>query len=84
MSPICDIRTFLIHYLFKQSSNAFFIMIMMIFAHTIESIYVCFLLMKANLHTKALVSWMLLTAFLGYPVTRKAQLLNKAAAIKQD
>lgn len=77
ITPIDQIREFLITYVFKSSGNAIFVMEIMVLAHCVEAMYVWALLHKFKLSAGALASWLILTAFIGYPVTQRAQLLNR-------
>ncbi len=76
--PIDQIRDALITYVFKNSANAIFAMNLMVAAHGVEAIYVWALLRNLGFTLSELLSWLILTIFLGFPITDRAQLLSHA------
>ena len=80
MPVIQRIKSFLVAHVFKNAANAIMALQLMVLAHCVEALYVASLLAKTKISNAAIVSWCLFTVWLGYPVTKRAQLLNKAAS----
>ena len=80
MPVIQRIKSFLVAHVFKNAANAIMALQLMVLAHCVEAMYVASLLVKTKISNSAIVTWCLFTIWLGYPVTKRAQLLNKAAS----
>lgn len=62
--------------LYRTPDIAAYILFGMIALHTLEAMYVMYLLKKINLSGGAINTWASLTLFLGFPVTSMASTLN--------
>jgi Domain of unknown function (DUF4499) len=69
--------------LFKKTIYAFYGLIFVMVAHTIEAFYVSYLCNVIGLNTTSNLSWVALTLFMGYPTTSQVMTLAKLAKRKK-
>lgn len=69
--------------LFKKTIYAFYGLILVMVAHTLEALYVSYLCNVIGLNTTSNLSWVALTLFMGYPTTSQVMTLARLAKRKK-